>query len=87
VLQQELLRIWSTTSKSVLFITHSVDEALVLADRILVMSQAPGRIVAEIEVPFGRPRDVQELRRHPAYGEITYQVWQLLSDSGSEQKE
>lgn len=82
-LQQELLRIWERTSKSVLFITHSVDEALTLADRVVVMSHRPGRIIAEIEIPFGRPRDIIELRRDPRYGEITYQLWNLL-EQGTE---
>ncbi|QZY52204.1 ABC transporter ATP-binding protein [Leucobacter tenebrionis] len=85
-LQQELLRIWEQTSKSVMFITHSVDEALTLADRVVVMSHRPGRIVAEIEIPFERPRDIIELRRDPRYGEITYQLWNLLEqDSAGEE--
>jgi NitT/TauT family transport system ATP-binding protein len=77
-LQQELLRVWEKTRKTVVFITHSVDEALTLADRVLVMSSRPGRFIADIRVPFGRPRDVLELRRDPDFGEITYRVWQLL---------
>jgi NitT/TauT family transport system ATP-binding protein len=82
-LQQELLRIWEQTSKSVMFITHSVDEALTLADRVVVMSRRPGRIVAEIEIPFERPRDIIELRRDPRYGEITYQLWNLLEQDAA----
>ncbi|MGX2993662.1 ABC transporter ATP-binding protein [Streptomyces sp. JNUCC 64] len=77
-LQQELLRIWQDSGKSVVFITHSVDEALTLADRVLVMSARPGRIVADVPVPFGRPRDILGLRRDPRYGEITYELWRLL---------
>lgn len=78
VLQQELLRIWEQTEKSVLFITHSVDEALTLADRVVVMSHRPGRIIDEIEIPFDRPRDIIDMRRDPRYGEITYKLWNLL---------
>jgi NitT/TauT family transport system ATP-binding protein len=78
VLQQELLRVWERTGKTVVFITHSVDEALTLADRVLVMSARPGRIVASLDVPFGRPRDVLELRRDPEFGALTYEVWRLL---------
>ena len=78
VLQQELLRIWGATRKSVVFITHSVDEALTLADRVLVMSARPGHITAELRIPFERPRDVFEMRRDPRHGEITYQLWSLL---------
>jgi NitT/TauT family transport system ATP-binding protein len=77
-LQQELLRIWGATRRTVMFITHSVEEALTLADRVIVMSARPGRVVAEVPIPFERPRDVFELRRDSRYGEITYQLWQLL---------
>ncbi len=77
-LQQELLQIWESTSKAVMFITHSVDEALMLADRVVVMSHRPGRIIDHIEVPFGRPRDIASLRRDSRYGEITDRLWNLL---------
>jgi NitT/TauT family transport system ATP-binding protein len=77
-LQQELLRIWERSGKTVIFITHSVEEALTLGDRVLVMSARPGRIVADIPVSFARPRDVLAMRRDPAFGELTYKVWQLL---------
>jgi len=78
-LQQELLRIWDTSGKTVVFITHSVDEALTLADRVLVMSPRPGRIVADLAVPFDRPRDVVALRRDKRFWDLTYQVWNLLA--------
>lgn len=82
-LQDELLRIWSGTSKAVLFITHSVDEALLLADRVLVMSPRPGRFLADVTVPFGRPRSVHEIREHPDYGHITAALWQLLDEGAA----
>lgn len=81
VLQQELLRIWERTGKTVIFITHSVDEALTLADRVLVMSPRPGTIVADLAVPFERPRDVVELRRDKRFWDLTYEVWRLLAVS------
>ncbi|CAH1658190.1 MAG: ABC transporter ATP-binding protein [Chelatococcus sp.] len=79
VLQQELLRIWEKTGKTVVFITHSVDEALTLADRVLVMSPRPGTIVADLAVPFERPRDVVEMRRDKRFWDLTYEVWRLLA--------
>lgn len=78
-LQQELLGIWERTGKTVVFITHSVDEALTLADRVLVMSPRPGTIVADLEVPFERPRDVVEMRRDKRFWDLTYEVWRLLA--------
>lgn len=62
ILQQELLAIWSETKKTVLFITHSIDEALLLGDRILLMSAQPGRIVEEVHVDMQRPRDISHIR-------------------------
>ena len=63
----------------VVFITHSVDEALTLADRVLVMSPRPGRLVADMRVPFERPRDVVEMRRDKRFWDMTYEVWRLLA--------
>lgn len=78
VLQQELLRLWEATKKTVIFITHSLDEALTLADRVLVMTPRPGRISRVIDVPFARPRDVLSLRRDPHYGDLINEIWTAL---------
>ena len=80
LLQEELLRIWEETKKTVLFITHSVDEAVTLGDKIMVMTAQPGREKAIIDVPFPRPRKVLELRAEPAYGELVYHIWGQLRD-------
>jgi len=80
LLQEELLRIWEDTHKTVLFITHSVDEAVTLGDKIMVMTAQPGRAKAIIDVPFPRPRSVLELRATPAYGELVYDIWGQLRD-------
>ncbi|TQN43812.1 NitT/TauT family transport system ATP-binding protein [Blastococcus colisei] len=80
LLQSELLRIWDETRKTVLFITHSVDEAVTLGDRIMVMTARPGAAKAFVDVPFERPRDVLEIRHRPEYGEIVYDIWQNLRD-------
>jgi NitT/TauT family transport system ATP-binding protein len=80
LLQEELLRIWQETSKTVCFITHSIDEAIVLADRIMVMTAHPGQTKAYIQVPFERPRAVYEIRATPQYGQLMYSIWELLRD-------
>ena len=56
-MQQLLLRVWDETASTVLFVTHDVDEAIYLADRIFILSARPGTIVEDVPVPFGRPRD------------------------------
>ncbi|MDQ1664647.1 MAG: NitT/TauT family transport system ATP-binding protein [Actinomycetota bacterium] len=83
LLQDELLRIWDETRKTVVFITHSVDEAVTLGDRIMVMTAHPGTAKAFVDVPFERPRDVLDLRHRPEYGEIVYEIWQQLRDEVS----
>lgn len=83
-LQQDLLDIWDRTSKAVMFITHSVDEALLLADRVLVMSTRPGKIIEEVKIPFERPRDLASLRLDPRYAEITAQLWAVLGSDVAE---
>lgn len=80
LLQEELLRIWEETKKTVLFITHSVDEAVTLGDKIMVMTAHPGRVKAVVDVPFARPRKVIELRAQPAYGELVYRIWGHLRE-------
>jgi NitT/TauT family transport system ATP-binding protein len=80
LLQEELLRIWEETKKTVLFITHSVDEAVTLGDKIMIMTAQPGRAKAIIDVPFARPRNVLELRATPEYGTLVYDIWGQLKD-------
>jgi NitT/TauT family transport system ATP-binding protein len=80
ILQQELLRIWEADKKTVVFITHSVDEAVTLADKIMVMTASPGRAKSIIDVSLERPRNVLELRNDPRYGKIVYGIWGHLKD-------
>ncbi|MFE7223473.1 ABC transporter ATP-binding protein [Nocardioides sp. NPDC057577] len=87
LLQAELLRIWDETRKTVVFITHSVDEAVTLSDRIMVMSAQPGRAKAFIDVPFARPRDVLQLRHEQEYGEIVYGIWSQLKEEVEKAKQ
>ncbi len=80
LLQEELLRIWEESRITVVFITHSIDEALFLGDRVLVMTARPGTLKADIPVRFERPRSAYELRATPAFGALSSAVWSQLRD-------
>jgi NitT/TauT family transport system ATP-binding protein len=75
----ELQRIWMATGKSVLFITHSIPEAVFLSDRIVVMSARPGRITREIEVDLPRPRTLQTLA-DPAFIRLCAELRTLFEE-------
>ncbi|MFJ9467076.1 ABC transporter ATP-binding protein [Streptomyces caniferus] len=77
ILQDELLDLTQATRTTTLFITHSLEEALVLGDRVLVMSARPGRIIAERRPPFGRPR-TGAVRDTPEFTALKAELWQLL---------
>ncbi len=77
LLQDELLNIWEKQRKTVVFVTHSIEEALYLADRIVVMSPRPGRIEQVIEVPFARPRS-DEIKSTPEFLDLRRDIWQSL---------
>jgi NitT/TauT family transport system ATP-binding protein len=79
VLQQELVRIWQEHRKLVIHVTHDIEEAVLLSDRIVVMSGRPGRIREEIAVPFARPRDLDVLGT-PEAGAIRRRIWNVLEE-------
>jgi len=78
LLQDELLRLWHENRKTVLFVTHSLDEAIRLSDRVLVMTAAPGRIKSEVRVTLARPREFRTVRQDPEYGELSARLWEDL---------
>ena len=78
ILQDELLRIWEGSHKTVLFITHAIDEAIALGDRIVVMTALPGRIKEIVPVDFPRPRSAVELRADPRFGALQLSIWRML---------
>jgi NitT/TauT family transport system ATP-binding protein len=79
ILQSELLRIWELHQKTIVFITHSLDEAIYLSDRIAVMTHRPGRIKAILDVPLPRPR-APEIRNSTAFVQLRQQAWEILRD-------
>jgi len=85
-MQNELLRIWERDRKTIIFVTHDLDEAILLADKIVVFGTRPGRVVHVEDVPLARPRDLAELRVDPAYGEIWERLWKLLDHSSTAQE-
>ena len=80
LLQEELLRIWEEHRKTVVFITHSVDEAVFLGDRIMVMTAQPGQVKTFVPVPLARPRNISELQKAPEYGELIAHIWTSLRE-------
>jgi len=80
LVQEDLLRLWEGTSKTVIFITHSLDEAIVLGDRVAVMTHRPGRIKAVYDISLPRPRNALELRNDPDFIAVRAQVWDALRE-------
>src|SRR5260370_241364 len=80
ILQAELVRIWEETGKTVVYITHSIDEALLLGDRTVVMTAQPGRVKEIIDIPFRRPRNVMEVSPTAEFGALTLAIWRILED-------
>ena len=78
-MQAELLKIWSQARKTVLFITHQINEAVYLSDHVVVMSARPGRVKDVFKVPFARPRTLS-LKRDPGFLEIEDAIWQLVEE-------
>ena len=74
----ELMQIWERTRKTVVFVTHGIEEAITLADRVVVLSKSPGRIKEIVPIDFPRPRDPVAMRGDPRFGEYVVKIWELL---------
>jgi NitT/TauT family transport system ATP-binding protein len=85
IMQQELLRIWQRTASTVVYVTHDIAEALTLADRVIVMTARPGRIKEIRDVPFGRNRDVLEVRGRADFGALEVDLWKLIAEEVGDQ--
>ncbi len=76
-----LLSLWSQDRKTVLFVTHDLDEAIALADRVVIMSAGPGsRIIGDFKVPLDRPRDIADIRHDPTFNRLHSKIWNALRD-------
>jgi NitT/TauT family transport system ATP-binding protein len=80
ILQEELLNMWEQDRKTVVFITHSIDEAVFLGDRVLTMTARPGRIKAITDIQIPRPRSIEELKGNAHYRDLTKQIWRLVKE-------
>jgi NitT/TauT family transport system ATP-binding protein len=78
ILQAELVRLWEQTGKTVIYVTHSIEEALLLGDRTVVMTAQPGRIKQIIDVPFSHPRDLMQLSASAEFGALKLDIWRVL---------
>ncbi|MBK8048537.1 MAG: ABC transporter ATP-binding protein [Anaerolineales bacterium] len=77
LMQEQLLRLWEARACLVLFVTHDIEEAILLGDRVLVMSGRPGQILMELDVPLSRPRDLSG-RSHVEIEEMRWRIWKML---------
>jgi len=79
IMQAELLRIWRSNKKTVLFVTHQIDEAVFLADRVVVMTSRPGQVKAVLDVNIPRPRDLT-IKRTPRFLEVVDEIWKMIEE-------
>jgi NitT/TauT family transport system ATP-binding protein len=79
IMQSELLRIWQETSKTVLLVTHQIDEAVYLSDRVLIFTVRPGRLKQEVHIELPRPRDLS-IKRTPEFVRYTDLIWRAIEE-------
>jgi NitT/TauT family transport system ATP-binding protein len=80
LMENELLALWASTHASVVFVTHDLEEAIAMADRVFVISAGPGTVKANYPVPLSRPRNVTEIRMQPQFSQIYSEIWNDLKD-------
>jgi NitT/TauT family transport system ATP-binding protein len=80
LMENELLGLWAASSASVVFVTHDLEEAISLSDRVFVITAGPGTVKSNYKVDLPRPRNVAEIRFEPRFGEIYQEIWNDLRD-------
>jgi len=80
LLQEELLRIWERDRKTVLFVTHSIEEAVLLADRVVVLTARPGVVKAIVDIDVPRPRSTRDVQAAARFAELEAELWGLVRD-------
>jgi NitT/TauT family transport system ATP-binding protein len=79
IMQSELLRVWRANRKTVLFVTHQIDEAVYLSDQVIVMTSRPGRIKATVDVDIPRPRELA-VKRTPRFLDLVDEIWRMIEE-------
>jgi NitT/TauT family transport system ATP-binding protein len=87
LMQDELLRLWQGTGAAVVFVTHDLEEAIALADRVVVMTSSPATVKAIFDVPLSRPRAVEEIRMTPEFVAAYREIWNSLRDEVARARE
>jgi NitT/TauT family transport system ATP-binding protein len=80
LMENELLALWAASSASVVFVTHDLEEAISLSDRVFVITAGPGTVKSTYKVDLPRPRNVAEIRFQPRFAEIYEEIWKDLKD-------
>ena len=83
LMQEELLGIWERTRKTILYVTHNIQEAVYMADRVVVLSRRPGRVLAEVPIALGRPR-VEAMMGEPGFLTAVRRIWELIKHQAQE---
>lgn len=78
MLQDDILRLWQETKKTIVFVTHDLAEAITLADRVVLMTARPSTIKAQYDIPLSRPRSALETRFEPQFVELQKLIWNDL---------
>jgi NitT/TauT family transport system ATP-binding protein len=84
IMSSELLQLWDQTKPAVIFVTHDLEEAIALADKVVVITAGPGTVKAEFDIHLPRPRVVQEIRFDPTFTRLYGQIWEALRDEVDE---
>lgn len=80
IMQEELLRIWEETHKTILFVTHSIEEAVFLSDRVMIITARPGQLKQQVQIDLPRPRDFDALRNDPRFTELCSMMWASIKE-------
>jgi NitT/TauT family transport system ATP-binding protein len=82
-MQEELLAIWDRTRKTIVYVTHNIHEAVYMADRVVVLSRRPGRVLAEVKIELERPR-AERMMGEPAFVSATERIWSLIREQAAQ---